>query len=62
MDIQLTEELYSYDSNHHFFGKTKGSSKWRFELVLCNVYEGNVGDEEQNKLKTLIGDISLETV
>lgn len=29
--------------------------------MLCNVYKCNVGDEKQNKLKTLLGDISLET-
>lgn len=61
MDVPLTEELHSYDRNHHSFGKAKQSSQWRFELVLCNVYKYNVGDEKQNKPKTLIGDISLET-
>lgn len=54
MDMQLTEELHSYNSNRHFFGKAKRSSRWRFELVLCNVYKYDVGDEKQNKLKTQV--------
>lgn len=39
IEVQLTEELHSCNSNHHFFGKAKRSSKWKFELVLCNVYK-----------------------